>query len=121
MLEALYQCITPNEIMDSHHIPQQPTHATRQDAYLKLIPEPMDLGTMRQKSKTPGAYPTFAAFDRDATLVFDNCMAFNAPGTPFHSGADKMKRQWGKFKEKFGGVDLKVAADRTKVRSSVCV
>lgn len=72
---------------------------------------------MRKKSKTPGAYPTFASFDRDAHLVFDNCMAFNAPGTPFHAGADKMKRQWGKFKAKFRDVDLKAAADRTKVRA----
>ncbi len=74
---------------------------------------------MRKKAKTPGSYPTFGSFDRDATLVFDNCMAFNAPGTPFHGGADRMKRQWAKFKAKFRDVDIKAAADRTRVRKKV--
>lgn len=61
-----------------------------------MVAEPMDLGTMRKKSKTPGGYPTFASFDRDATLVFDNCLAFNAPGTSFHMWVSGRHRAvWG--------------------------
>lgn len=71
----------------------------------------MDLGTMRKKVKQ-NAYATFASFDRDALLVFDNCMRFNAPGTPFYNGADRMKKAWNKFKLKFKDVDTKLAMER---------
>lgn len=97
-----------------------------QEAYLAVVPHPMDLESMRKRVKASvggvgekerggtAGYSTFAAFDSDAERVFDNCMAFNPPGSAFHSGAERMKKAWGKFKVKFEKTDVKRAMDRKK-------
>ncbi len=84
------------------------------NAYLLVVPRPMDLGTMKKKVKGGTAYTSFDALDQDAQLVFDNCMAFNAPGTPFYVGAERMKKAWLRFKARFKDVDAKMATERRK-------
>lgn len=63
---------------------------------------------MKKKLKG-GSYQTFESFDKDAMLIYDNCMSYNAPGTTFYNGADKFKKAWEKFKVKFKDVDNRKA------------
>ena len=76
----------------------------------------MDLGTMRKKLKA-GSYQTFDSFDQDAQLVYNNCMAFNAPGTTFYNGADRYKKAWLKFKLKYKDVDAHHEAKKAAAAS----
>ena len=70
---------------------------------------------MKKKLKA-GSYQTFESFDQDAMLIYDNCMAYNAPGTTFYNGADRYKKSWDKFKLKYKDVD-----NRKALLQKVCV
>ncbi|GAB5034476.1 negative elongation factor b [Nannochloropsis oceanica] len=91
-----------------------------EQAYIAVVPHPMDLGTMKKRIKAGkegghgGFYTSFEAFDKDAERVFDNCMAFNPVGSTFYVGAERMKKNWMKYKVKFKNVDVKSAMEKRK-------
>eukprot|EP00924_Labyrinthula_sp_SR-Ha-C_P013817 snap_masked-scaffold_5-processed-gene-14.22-mRNA-1 protein AED:0.37 eAED:0.37 QI:0/-1/0/1/-1/1/1/0/1300 len=55
--------------------------------YAKVISEPMDLGTIRNKLEER-RYSSISEFDYDVRLVFKNAMKFNPPMHPVHHYAD---------------------------------
>lgn len=59
-------------VVESPEIPHQ-----AKVAYLNLIPEPMDLRTVK---KNVPAFNSPLEFETDMSLVFRNCMTFNKPG-----------------------------------------
>ena len=63
--------------------------------YAAIIPEPMDLGAIRDKGEA-GAYSGVAQLRRDLRLVVDNCLTFNADGSDFHTMAGSLGEQYHK-------------------------
>lgn len=63
------------------------------------IEHPMDFSTVQEKL-VDGDYRTYGEFLADVKLIFDNGMAFNAPGTTEHIHAKQMKDKlmdlWGR-------------------------
>eukprot|EP00850_Spirogloea_muscicola_P008206 SM000043S15834 [mRNA] locus=s43:402591:404843:- [translate_table: standard] len=57
--------------------------------YMRVILEPMDLGTVRDKLRRH-AYRRPEAFAADVRLTFRNAKTYNPPGTFFHSTADDL-------------------------------
>ncbi len=62
--------------------------------YLLYIKEPMDFGTIAGRVRQL-TYPDLAAFGRDVQLVFDNCLLYNKPDTPYWKVASRLKGQSG--------------------------
>jgi len=58
--------------------------------YPKLIKNPMDLGTIRQKLEED-EYDNAALFEADVRLVLQNCFKFNPAGTPVHAMGRRME------------------------------
>ena len=54
--------------------------------YFAVIPEPMDLGTMKTKAEARG-YNNISEFRRDLVLTIENCMTFNVEGSDFYDAA----------------------------------
>ncbi|KAI8929393.1 hypothetical protein BC831DRAFT_444255, partial [Entophlyctis helioformis] len=52
--------------------------------YPTIVKHPMDLSTMRRKLDN-GVYDTAAEFEADMRLMFNNCYAFNPPGTDVYN------------------------------------
>jgi bromodomain-containing factor 1 len=52
--------------------------------YFKVIKNPMDLSTIREKLNT-GQYENAKEFEADIRLMFRNCYKFNPPNTPVHT------------------------------------
>ena len=59
--------------------------------YLDEIKHPMDLGTVENKLGS-GVYTTMAQFEDDVILIFDNCRAFNHPGSVPVQHAEALER-----------------------------
>ena len=85
-----------------------------------------------------GKYPNLPSFERDFTLIYENCLAYNPPGNPWHdackwfrdrakSALDYWKRTNGDvlaFDEAFFKVpkaDVDAAADRDDDVMGLCV
>ncbi|KAG0289366.1 hypothetical protein BGZ98_003852 [Dissophora globulifera] len=58
--------------------------------YPKVIKNPMDLGTIRQKLEAD-EYDNAAMFEADVRLVLWNCFKFNPPETPVHAMGRRME------------------------------
>lgn len=58
--------------------------------YPKLIKNPMDLGTVKQKLEED-EYENAAQFEADVRLVLWNCFKFNPAGTPVHLMGRRME------------------------------
>jgi hypothetical protein len=71
----------------------------------------MDLGTLK-RNMDQGVYQTFVDFDRHVQLIYTNCMKFNSPAEPYHTYAEKQKKQWAKYKLKYKDVDLKILVEQ---------
>jgi hypothetical protein len=58
-------------------------------AYLKIISNPMDLSTMKEKMKGRG----YAMVDllADLKLMFQNCYVFNGPDSPYSNDAKQLE------------------------------
>eukprot|EP00850_Spirogloea_muscicola_P013271 SM000089S23827 [mRNA] locus=s89:232041:234281:- [translate_table: standard] len=69
--------------------------------YMRMILEPMDLGTVRDKLRRH-AYRRPEAFAADVRLTFRNAKAYNPPGTFFHSTADDLLQD---FEERYRKVE----------------
>jgi Bromodomain/Bromodomain extra-terminal - transcription regulation len=61
--------------------------------YPKLIKNPMDLGTIKDKLKKKG-YKTLRQLNDDVNLVWTNCMTYNQDGSDFYKLADSLHRKW---------------------------
>jgi Bromodomain/Bromodomain extra-terminal - transcription regulation len=61
--------------------------------YPKLIKNPMDLGTIKDKLKKKG-YKTLRQVSDDVNLVWTNCMTYNQDGSDFYKLADSLHRKW---------------------------
>lgn len=61
--------------------------------YPKVIKQPMDLGTIRDRLKK-GQYKTLFQVGEDVRLVWTNCMTYNADGSDFYKLADMLHKKW---------------------------
>lgn len=61
--------------------------------YPKVIKNPMDLGTVKEKLKKRG-YKTLFQVGEDVRLVWTNCMTYNQDGSDFYKLADSLHRKW---------------------------
>ncbi|KAI0034904.1 Bromodomain-containing protein [Vararia minispora EC-137] len=68
--------------------------------YPKIVKKPMDLRTMREKLDS-GDYPNAEKFRQDFLLIFKNCFAYNAPGTPVNQAGIELQHL---FEEKWRGL-----------------
>ncbi|KAI8361275.1 Bromodomain-containing protein [Mortierella sp. GBAus27b] len=59
--------------------------------YPKIIKNPMDIGTVRQKLEDD-EYDNAALFEADVRLVLWNCFKFNPAGTPVHIMGRRMEK-----------------------------
>jgi hypothetical protein len=58
----------------------EPVELHRYPDYLKVVKQPMDLGTIRKRADA-GHYPMPAELLADVRLVFDNARTYNPPGS----------------------------------------
>ncbi|KAK3825664.1 MAG: Bromodomain-containing protein [Benniella sp.] len=59
--------------------------------YPKIIKEPMDIGTIRQKLEND-EYSKAAQFEKDVRKVVNNCLVFNPKGTPVYDYGLKLEK-----------------------------
>ena len=65
--------------------------------YPKVVKTPMDLGSVKQKLER-GDYSSAKEFRHDTTLVWTNCMTYNADGSDYYLIAANLKKV---FEEKY--------------------
>ena len=58
--------------------------------YFEVVPQPMDLGTIRKKLDT-GIYSKPEQFESDVRLVFSNCYSYNPPESDVHKMAKALE------------------------------
>ncbi|SPQ98899.1 unnamed protein product (mitochondrion) [Plasmodiophora brassicae] len=75
--------------MDQHKTFQMPVDEQLYPEYRNFVSTPMDLGTI-ERQLLEGYYKSVDAFIGDIRLVFSNCAAFNAEGTPVRVLGDRM-------------------------------
>jgi len=61
--------------------------------YKDVIPEPMDLGTIRQRLRSQ-FYPNFLSLAKDVRLTFFNAMTFNPKGHHIHTAAATLLKSY---------------------------
>lgn len=61
--------------------------------YPKIIKQPMDLGTIKTRLKK-NHYRTLYAVAEDVSLVWKNCMTYNADGSDFYKLAENLQNKW---------------------------
>ncbi|KAJ1377883.1 Bromodomain-like superfamily [Sesbania bispinosa] len=71
---------------DTYEIFAEPVDPNEVEDYYAIIKEPMDFGTMRAKLHE-GMYKTLEQFEHDVSLIFNNAMHFNSPGTVYFKQA----------------------------------
>ena len=71
------------------NVPVDPVALNLPD-YFDKVPVPMDLGTVKSRLANE-YYDSGEQFQADVTLVWDNAMAYNPPGTEVHEGARALK------------------------------
>lgn len=59
--------------------------------YHAIVPDPMDLGTMREKARR-GEYKSWSDLHEDFKLIIDNCSKFNKNNATFYKYGLRMKR-----------------------------
>ncbi len=68
--------------------------------YVRLVAEPMDLGTVRRRLRNESSYAG-EAFAADVRKCFGNAMLFNLPQDPVYAAAvtllARFEREWSKF------------------------
>ena len=71
-------------------------------SYRKIIKNPMDLGTIRDKLKA-SQYENAKEFENDVRLVFNNCYKFNTVNDEVYTAGKKLEElfeeQWGRKKQ----------------------
>ncbi|XP_075465406.1 bromodomain adjacent to zinc finger domain protein 2B isoform X5 [Ascaphus truei] len=67
-----------------------PVNLKHVPGYKKVIKQPMDFTTIREKLSS-GQYPTFEAFSLDVRLVFNNCETFNEDDSDIGRAGHKMR------------------------------
>ena len=61
--------------------------------YRKVVPRPMDLGTVRKKLEN-GQYRDIEEFTNEVRLTFDNAIRYNGPASEVTEVAKTMKKQF---------------------------
>lgn len=77
VLERIAQLIYSKPYCADFHEPVLANHPELEEMYLKVIDQPMDLGTITKKIKKK-EYKSYQECGRDIVLVFMNSLAFNA-------------------------------------------
>jgi hypothetical protein len=77
---------------DIHRIFAEPVDPVAVPAYLDIIKEPMDLGTIRQRIES-AAYTSFSQVLHDCDLVWRNCFQFNPPDSIFYQAGKACKQE----------------------------
>ena len=76
--------------------------------YPILIPNPMDLGTIKKKIKNK-EYTSLLQCGEDVKLIWKNCMTYNADGSDFYKLAQSLYKRWDsqytKFLNDIGAMD----------------
>lgn len=77
--------------------------------YPILIPNPMDLGTIKKRIKNK-EYTSFLQCGEDVKLIWKNCMTYNADGSDFYKLAQSLYKRWDsqytKFLNDIGAMDV---------------
>jgi len=69
--------------------------------YHKIILEPMDLGTVKQRLHD-GWYKSFDDYKREVMLVWSNAMKYNPPQDPVHQMAAEYQQQTLRYMKEYG-------------------
>ena len=110
VIEAIEKCINfvANKNSDLFEKPVKEQHPDIYPHYEKIIKQPMDICTIRNK-KEKGLYKSFDSIDRDITLMYQNCIIFNSKGNCKNNRLLKIGRkcleEWSQFKETLVDVD----------------
>ncbi|XP_043922912.1 bromodomain-containing protein 1 isoform X2 [Protopterus annectens] len=79
---------------DTAHIFAEPVDLTEVTDYLEYVKRPMDFSTMRKRLAAQG-YKSLDELEEDFNLIIDNCMKYNARGTPFFRAAKRLQDHGG--------------------------
>jgi len=80
------------EKKDVNNFFASPVSDTFAPGYSKIIPEPMDFSSMREKIED-AKYLNLESFRYDFDLICTNCMTYNLPDTVYYRTAKKLQQQ----------------------------
>eukprot|EP00980_Cylindrotheca_fusiformis_P025859 scaffold14741_cov135-Cylindrotheca_fusiformis.AAC.9 len=73
-------------------------HGVSKEAYEKVVKQPMDLGTVRDRLKMsqdqPSAYKSVSSVSKDVNRIFSNVMKVWAPGDPIADASRRLQSWW---------------------------